>query len=92
MSKRAIPHGALVFVGDGRKALFLRNAGDEKFVNFVTERVLVDQENPPTHEQGTDEPGRGFARAHTTRRSAMEPTDWHKIEKNIALRKGCPRP
>lgn len=82
MSKHAIPHGAFVFVGDGRKALFLRNEGDEKFANFVTERVLVDQENPPTHEQGTDEPGRGFARAHTTRRSAMEPTDWHKIEEH----------
>jgi hypothetical protein len=25
MDKLAIPHGAFVFVGDGRKALFLRN-------------------------------------------------------------------
>jgi protein required for attachment to host cells len=82
LSKHAIPHGAFVFVGDGRKALSLRNEGDEKFANFVTERVLVDQENPPTHEQGTDEPGRGFARANTSRRSAMEPTDWHKIEEH----------
>jgi hypothetical protein len=29
MSKLTIPHDAFVFVGDGRKALFLRNAGDE---------------------------------------------------------------
>jgi protein required for attachment to host cells len=79
MRKRIIPHDAFVFIGDGRKALFLRNAGDEKFVNFVTERVFVD-ENPLTHDQGTDRPGREFASAHSTRRSAIEPTDWHDIE------------
>ena len=28
-----IPHRAIVFVGDGWKALFLRNEGDEKFPN-----------------------------------------------------------
>ncbi len=82
MPKPMIPHDAFIFVGDGRKALFLRNDGDEKFANFVTERVFVDQENPPSHEQGTDRPGRGFARANTTRRSAMEPTDWHEIEEH----------
>jgi len=81
MLKPVIPHDAFVFVGDGRKALFLRNAGDEKFANFVTERVLVD-ENPSTHDQGTDRPGRGFASAKTTRRSAMEATDWHEIEEH----------
>src|SRR5579871_1377914 len=36
-----IPHDAIVFVGDGRKALFLRNAGDEKFPNLTTERLFV---------------------------------------------------
>ncbi len=82
MPRRVIPHDALVFVGDGRKALFLRNAGDEKFANFVTERVFVDEENPSTHEQGTDRPGRGFASAGSTRRSAMESTDWHEIEEH----------
>ena len=82
MPRRVIPYDALVFVGDGRKALFLRNAGDEKFANFVTERVFVDEENPSTHEQGTDRPGRGFASAGSTRRSAMESTDWHEIEEH----------
>lgn len=82
MRKPVIPHDAFVFVGDGRKALFLRNAGDEKFANFVTERVFVDEENPSTHDQGTDRPGRGFASAGSTRRSAMEPTDWHEIEEH----------
>jgi protein required for attachment to host cells len=82
MTKLALPHDAFVFVGDGRKALFLRNAGDEKFPNLVTERVIVDDENPPTHEQGTDRPGRGFASAHASRHSAMETTDWHEIEEH----------
>ena len=79
MSKPVVPHNAFIFVGDGRKALFLRNEGDEKFANFVTEQVFVDND-PPTHEQGTDRPGRGFAFAGTTIRSAIEQTDWHRIE------------
>jgi len=45
MRKPVIPHDALVFVGDGAKALFLRNDGDEKFANFVTERGFID-DNP----------------------------------------------
>jgi protein required for attachment to host cells len=81
MPKPKIPHNAFIFVGDGRKALFLRNEGDENFANFVTERVFGD-DNPPTHEQGTDRPGRGFASAASTRRSAMETTDWHEIEEH----------
>ncbi len=78
MRKRHIPHDAIVFVGDGRKALFLRNDGDAKSPNLVIEDVFVD-DNPPTHEQGTDKPGRSFASAGSARRSAMEPTDWHAI-------------
>jgi protein required for attachment to host cells len=76
-----LPHDALVLVGDGRKALFLRNAGDEKMPDLRTERVFVD-EDPPTHEQGTDRPGIGFASAGSPRRSAMEQTDWHHIEEH----------
>jgi len=81
MRKRNIPHNAIVFVGDGCKALFLRNEGDEKFTNFVTGDVFVD-ENPTTRDQRSDKPARAFAYAHTTRRSAMEPTDWHGIEEH----------
>jgi len=81
MRKTLIPHDAFVFVGDGRKALFLRNEGDEKFANFVTERVFVD-DNPPTHDQGTDRPGRAFASAGASNRSAVETTDWHDIEEH----------
>ena len=81
MNKLAIPHDAFVFVGDGGKALFLRNEGDEMFPNLKTERVFVDQD-PPTHEQGTDAPGRIFSGAHAVGKSAVEPTDWHEIEKD----------
>jgi protein required for attachment to host cells len=80
MTKLSIPHDALVFVGDGQKALFLRNSGDEKFLNLVTERVFSEKD-PPTHEQGTDRPGRGFKSANTTRRAGFEETDWHELEK-----------
>ena len=65
MAKISIPHEAFVFIGDGRKALFLRNEGDEKYLNLKTERVLFDQ-NPPSREQGSDQPGRAFASAITS--------------------------
>jgi protein required for attachment to host cells len=71
----------MVFVGDGRKALFLRNDGDEKFPNLRMERVFTDA-NPLTHEQGTDRPGRGAESAGTGRRSAVEQTDWHHLEEH----------
>jgi protein required for attachment to host cells len=80
MTKISISHGALVFVGDGQKALFLRNSGDEHFPNLAVVHAFAEN-NPPTHEQGTDRPGRGFKRASTNRRSSMETTDWHKLAK-----------
>ena len=88
MKQTMIPHNALVFVGDGRKALFLRNAGDEKFANLVSEKAVFD-DNPPTHEQGTDRPGRGFASSHASRHSAMETTDWHEIEEHRFAQRVC---
>ncbi len=81
MKKLAIPHDAFIFVGDGRKALFLRNEGDEKFPNLKTEQVFA-EENPPTHEQGTDRPGRGAESSGTHRRSSVEQTDWHHLEEH----------
>jgi len=80
MTKLSIPRDALVFVGDGQKALFLRNAGDSTLPNFTTVRVLTDT-NLPTHEQGTDRPGRVFKPAGTNMRSGVETTDWHEMEK-----------
>ena len=86
MDRLQIPHEAFIFIGDGRKALFLRNAGDEKFPQLITERVFVD-ENPPAREHGTDRPGRAFKRAHTNRRGSMETTDWHVLEEQRFARR-----
>jgi protein required for attachment to host cells len=77
MNHTPIPHAALVLVGDGRKALFFRNEGTPVHVNLVVERVL-EQENPPTREQGTSAPGR-FMGGGEGSRSAMEQTDWHQL-------------
>ncbi len=78
-----IPHRAVVFVGDGRKALFLRNEGDEKFPNLKTE-VVFEEENPPAHAQGSDRPGR--VNKGSGRRSAVEISDWHELEESRFVR------
>lgn len=80
MQKIQIPHNAFVFVGDGRKALFLRNEGDEKFINLKTEQVFEDV-NPATHDQGSDRPGRANGSAGAPR-SSVEQTDWHDLEEH----------
>jgi len=72
-----VPHDALVIVGDGQKALFLRNKGHAQHVRLVVEQVL-ERDNPPTREQGTDRPGRSNASVGVAR-SAMEETDWHHM-------------
>jgi protein required for attachment to host cells len=86
MSKLKLPHNAFVFVGDGRKALFLRNEGDEKFPNLKTENVFED-ENPLTHEQGSEAPGRVSKGLDLSQRSAVEAADWHQIEEHRFTRK-----
>jgi protein required for attachment to host cells len=80
MDKLSIPQDALIFVGDGQKALFLRNKGDSKFPNLRMERVFGEPD-PPTHDQGTDRPGRAFQSVGPGR-SSVEMTDWHRLEKD----------
>ena len=74
-----IPKNALVLVGDGRKALLLRNEGDNQFPNLKAEAVFEDQ-NPPTHLQGTDRPGHFIKGIVSGQRGAVEPTNWHELE------------
>jgi protein required for attachment to host cells len=74
-----VPHNALILVGDGQKALFLRNKGSPQRVRLVVERIL-ERDNPPTREQGTDRPGRATASLGVAR-SAMDEADWHHIAK-----------
>jgi protein required for attachment to host cells len=44
-----VPHNALILVGDGQKALFLRNKGSPQRVRLVVERIL-ERDNPPSRE------------------------------------------
>ncbi len=74
-----IPRNSLILVGDGQKALFLRNRGSAQRIDLVVERIL-EQKNPATREQGTDRPGRSIASVGVAR-SAMEEADWHHIAK-----------
>ena len=77
MNELSVPAEALIVVGDGEKALFLRNKGDPQEIQLEVEEILG-HDNPATHEQGTDKPGRAFASAGTAR-SALEETDWHQL-------------
>jgi protein required for attachment to host cells len=80
MAGVSIEHNAWVMVGDGEKALLFRNEGDERYPNLQVVNVL-EQENPKSSEQGTDRPGRAFSSVGTAR-SAMQETNWHKLEKH----------
>ncbi len=79
MTHLKLAPGAWVVVGDGQKALFLTNEGDEKFPNL--RRLSVElHDDPPTREQGSDAPGRAYSSVGSGR-SAVEETDWHEVEK-----------
>ena len=80
MSGITIPADALVFVGDGRKAIFLRNRGTSEDPNLTVEQVM-EHENPPTREQGTDRPGR-MHDGGPGHKSGVGQTDWHEIEEH----------
>ena len=78
MEKSSIPHNALVLVGDGLRAVFLRNAGTIMNPNLAVENV-VEQTNPPNREQGTDKSPHGGSAAPRGPRNNIEPTDWHQL-------------
>lgn len=75
-----LPHRTVIFVGDGCKALVLLNEGDGLRPRLKVQQAFED-ENPPTHEQGSDKPGRALSGTQPNR-SAMEQTDWHDIKKH----------
>ena len=76
-TKPRIFHDTLVLIGDGQKALFLRNKGTPQQLSLQVEQVL-EQDNPATREQGTDRPGRSIGSVGAAR-SAVEQADWHHI-------------
>jgi protein required for attachment to host cells len=78
MIKIQLPHDVWVLVGDGRKALLLRNHGDAAFPDLRSAQLFHDAPNPPTSAQGTDRPGRAVKHS-SGRRSGMDETDWHEM-------------
>lgn len=74
-----IVHDTLLLIADGEKALFLRNEGDEKYLQLVVEKKR-EQDNPPTREQGTHRPGR-MSDGQGPHSSAVQDTDWHELAK-----------
>src|SRR5688500_19946939 len=83
MSKPKINHADWVIVCDGKKALMLENAGDEKFLNLKTRQVF-DHPDAKTAEIGTDAPGRSHnSIGHG--RSAMDQADYHTQEEQRFL-------
>ena len=85
MGKLNVRHGDWVVVCDGKKALVLENAGDEKFLNLKT-REVFEQPDAKTSELGTDAPGRSINSVNG-RRSAVEQTDFHDQEEQKFLHK-----
>ena len=79
MADFLIHNKALILVGDGRKALFLRNRGTPKALDLAVEQILGSPYNPSTREQGSDRPGRVMQSVGSAR-SAVEQTDWHTLE------------
>lgn len=73
-----IPTNALVLVSDGRHARLLRNQGSPRNPELVIEKAL-DRVNPPTREQGSDQPGRARG-ADGFPHGTLEQTDWHDLE------------
>lgn len=78
-SKLSIPHKAWILVSDGEKAMVFRNNGDADYLNLEVLDV-IQNENPLTREQGSDQPGR-YNDGPSAQRSSVEQTDWHRIGK-----------
>jgi protein required for attachment to host cells len=76
----ALPHNALVMVADGRKALFLRNHGDENQIDLRTE-AHDERQDRKDREVKTDAPGTTGQSAGYGR-PAMDETDFHQQEED----------
>lgn len=76
----AIPHGALIFVGDGKKMLFLRNHGDSEMLDLRTE-CHDERADPMDREIKTDAPGAQQPSVGMGR-DTMDETDFHQQGEN----------
>ncbi|WP_445501964.1 host attachment protein [Microvirga sp. G4-2] len=74
-----LPHDGMVLVSDGRKALFLKNQGDDVFPNYQVERVLQAEDDLQAREQGADKPG-----IHGERHTIEQPDRHDLAERKFA--------
>lgn len=81
MAGKGLAQGAWVVVADGEKALVLVNRGDKHSIDLEVVRK-EEQDNPPAQDWATDRPGRMNDGAGGPHKSALEPTDWHQMEKD----------
>jgi len=72
-----LSNGTHYVVGDGRKALILVNDGTVAAPALRVESVLSHPDKP-THDLGSDRPGRAFASVGPRSAATAEP-DWHQL-------------
>jgi protein required for attachment to host cells len=72
-----IPSGALVLVADGRRAIFLKNAGTMTSLRMTVVEVMEAEENPPNREQGTGPADRVVHQSGVRGTSTVEIPDYH---------------
>ena len=81
-----VPHNSVVLVADGRKLLFLRNAGDEVHPNLTVEHA-EERNNPADRDQKTDAAGAASSTqmgggAFAASRGSLGETDFHQLEED----------
>lgn len=76
MKPPSIRKGDCIVVCDGRKMVILENKGDELFPNLHA-TIIRERLDRPTHELGTDRPGRVHESVGASR-SAMEQANLHE--------------
>ena len=78
-----LAHDALVVVADGRKALFLRNEGDDAYPNLQVDSAR-ERVNPADRDQKTGPAGRssGGGGGVGQARAAMGEADFHQLEED----------
>src|SRR5690349_3093728 len=73
---KRLNHNARVLVTDGGRATVFRNVGQVGKPDLQALKAYH-QDNPPTHDQGTDKPARVMESVGQSRSSA-EQTDYHQ--------------
>ena len=81
---KRLNHNARVLVTDGGRAIVFRNAGQVGQPDLQQFKAYH-QDNPPTHEQGTDKPSRVMESVGQRRSSAEQP-DYHQEAEDRFIR------